>query len=102
MNRIAPRDTRTSQPAPDWRESSACLETDPEVFYPQPGDTRGINQAKEICRRCLVRQACLDDALAEEGGRSGDGRHGIRGGRGPSGRRNRYEQIRKQQQRAAA
>ena len=90
-----------TEPARVWLASAACREVDPEVFFPTPGDTRGANRAKQICRRCPVRQACLDDAMETEGGRSIEGRHGIRGGLGPAGRRNRYEQARKLRQRQA-
>jgi hypothetical protein len=58
----------------------ACRETDPEVFFPNPGDTRRTNIAKEFCAACPVRRACLEAALAEEGGRTKDNRYGVRGG----------------------
>jgi WhiB family transcriptional regulator, redox-sensing transcriptional regulator len=102
VNRIAPRDTRSSQRATDWRTFAACRKEDPELFFPLPGEAGKIAAAKRICGSCPVRRACLADALAMEGGRSGESRHGVRGGLGPSGRRNRYEQMRKRQQRAAA
>lgn len=90
-----------TEPARVWLASAACREVDPELLFPTPGDTRRANQAKEICRLCPVRQACLDDAMTTEGGRTTDTRYGIRGGLGPAGRRNRYEQARKQRQRQA-
>lgn len=77
---------RTSHDAPDtaavtdWRQFAACLTEDPELFYPKPGNSRGIEAAKRICRSCLVRADCLEAALADEGGRSKDGRYGVRGG----------------------
>jgi WhiB family redox-sensing transcriptional regulator len=76
---------RTSHAAPDtavvsdWRQFAACLTEDPEKFYPTPGDEPGIAAAKRVCRSCLVRADCLEAALADEGGRSKDGRHGVRG-----------------------
>lgn len=58
---------------PQWWDLAACRETDPEVFFPDPGVN--ANRAKSICRRCPVRDACLEDALD-----SGDIYHGVRGG----------------------
>lgn len=102
MTQTKPRDTRSSQPAPDWRESAACREIDPELFYPKPGNVRGINAAKGICAGCPVRRACLEKALAEEAGRAKDNRFGVRGGTAPGQRYAIYTARRKQQQRAAA
>jgi hypothetical protein len=91
---------------PDWRDDAECA-TDQyakhrDLWFPSHGDHEAIAAAKRVCATCPVRTACLDDALAEEGGRSHDGRHGIRGGLGPRGRRRRYEQTRKSRQQAAA
>ena len=50
----------------DWRESAACLNHDPDLFFPT-GSTgpivREIEQAKTVCRGCPVRTACLHWAL---------------------------------------
>jgi WhiB family transcriptional regulator, redox-sensing transcriptional regulator len=51
----------------DWWESAACLEADPELFFPVA--TRGpgqdeIARAKEVCATCRVRRQCLQYALA--------------------------------------
>lgn len=80
----------------DWRAFAACQGEDPELFFPLGGDGRWaaqIQQAKAICGRCPVRQACLDDALKEEGGRHY--RYGIRGGLSETQRRREYEKRRK-------
>lgn len=69
----------TVAPVSDWRQFAACRDEDPELFYPKPGNTRGINQAKRVCASCLVRTDCLEAALTDEGGRSRDGRYGVRG-----------------------
>ena len=45
-----------------WMDRALCAQTDPEVFYPDKGGS--TRAAKIICRRCEVRQACLDYALA--------------------------------------
>lgn len=51
----------------DWRDSGACLNEDPDLFFPT-GSTgsvhREIEMAKSVCRRCSVTQACLEWALS--------------------------------------
>jgi WhiB family redox-sensing transcriptional regulator len=86
----------------DWRTDGACRGEDPDLFFPTPGDTRGINAAKGICVGCPVRRACLADALAEENGRAKDNRFGIRGGKGPGQRYALYTAARKRERRSAA
>ena len=51
----------------DWWESAACLEADPELFFPVAahGPARDeIARAKEVCAACRVRRQCLQFALA--------------------------------------
>ena len=61
----------------DWRHRSACLDEDPELFFPI-GNTGPailqIEEAKQVCRRCEVREQCL--AWALEAGQD----HGVWGG----------------------
>ena len=49
-----------------WRDRAACLDEDPELFFPV-GNTgpafRQIEQAKAVCRRCEVRETCLSWAM---------------------------------------
>lgn len=80
----------------DWRVTGACRTEDPDLFFPTPGNARGINAAKEICKTCPVpaRMACLTEALREEGGTRPGNRHGIRGGLTGSQRRSLYEKQR--------
>src|SRR5688500_892897 len=63
--------------AMDWRHRSACLDEDPELFFPI-GNTGPailqIEEAKQVCRRCDVREQCLQWAL--EAGQD----HGVWGG----------------------
>jgi WhiB family redox-sensing transcriptional regulator len=70
-----PRKARFS--AMDWRHRSACLDEDPELFFPI-GNTGPailqIEEAKQVCRRCDVREQCL--AWALEAGQD----HGVWGG----------------------
>jgi WhiB family redox-sensing transcriptional regulator len=64
-------------PPMDWRHRSACLDEDPELFFPI-GNTGPailqIEEAKQVCRRCDVREQCL--AWALEAGQD----HGVWGG----------------------
>ena len=61
----------------DWWESAACLEADPELFFPVaehgPGKDE-IARAKEVCAACRVRRQCLQFALATRQA------HGVWGG----------------------
>ena len=61
----------------DWRSRSACHDEDPELFFPI-GNTGPailqIEEAKQVCRRCEVREQCL--AWALEAGQD----HGVWGG----------------------
>jgi len=44
-----------------WAESAACASTDPEIFFPAKGDSGA--EARQVCGRCLVSDACLAYAL---------------------------------------
>src|SRR5262245_43174711 len=63
--------------AMDWRHRAVCLDEDPELFFPI-GNTgpaiMQIEEAKQVCRRCDVREQCL--AWALEAGQD----HGVWGG----------------------
>lgn len=74
-----------------WREDSLCTQTDPEIFYPLPGQSP--RAAKQICAACPVRTECLNDALAYR-----DIAFGVRGGLTPTQRR---ELLRQATRRAA-
>lgn len=50
-------------PYETWRERSLCPETDPEIFFPEVGQT--TTAAKAVCGRCEVRADCLASALAQ-------------------------------------
>lgn len=51
----------------DWRQQAACLDEDPELFFPI-GNTGPallqVEEAKKVCARCVVREQCLDWALS--------------------------------------
>lgn len=59
----------------DWRLKAECIDADPEVFFPMPGNN-GLD-AKRICARCDVVDECLQYALENDiedgvwGGKSG-------------------------------
>ena len=50
----------------DWRHRAACMEEDPELFFPI-GNTGPallqVEEAKAVCRRCPVIIDCLAWAL---------------------------------------
>ena len=57
----------------DWRHRAACRDEDPELFFPI--GTSGpallqVEDAKAVCRRCSVTDACLSWAI-ESGQESG-------------------------------
>ena len=56
----------------DWTALAACQFTDPEVFFPEKGGS--VRAAKQVCRGCEARDACLEYALEN------DERFGIWGG----------------------
>jgi WhiB family redox-sensing transcriptional regulator len=64
--------------SPGWRRQAACRDQDPELFFPignsGPGVVLQIENAKAVCRRCEVREICLQWAL--EVGQE----HGVAGG----------------------
>lgn len=56
----------------EWVTGAVCAQTDPEVFYPEKGQTS--DTAKAVCRVCPVREQCLAYAVVT------DDRHGVWGG----------------------
>lgn len=61
------------EPEP-WMTSGVCRSTDPEMFYPEPGDLRGLRDAKRQCNGwdkrdmapCPVRDQCIRYAIAND------------------------------------
>lgn len=50
----------------DWRRKAACLDEDPELFFPVGTTGPAIAQterAKAICQACDVSEDCLEWAL---------------------------------------
>ena len=70
-----------------WRNRAACLDEDPELFFPI-GNTGPallqIEEAKAVCRRCAVVETCLKWAIESGqdagvwGGLSEDERRALR------------------------
>ncbi|MEV4218326.1 WhiB family transcriptional regulator [Nonomuraea sp. NPDC049725] len=68
----------------EWSRRAACLDLDPELFFPishqGPGRSQ-VERAKAICRGCPVRRPCLDYAISSRQA------HGVWGGTDPDQRR---------------
>ncbi|MFD5494406.1 WhiB family transcriptional regulator [Streptomyces sp. NPDC001812] len=50
----------------DWRTRAACRDEDPDLFFPIGTSGSALLQterAKAVCRRCPVREQCLDWAM---------------------------------------
>lgn len=62
---------------PEWHGGALCAQIgDPDLWHPGKGD--GGREAKAICARCDVREACRDWALGYEA--AGHTAFGIYGG----------------------
>jgi WhiB family transcriptional regulator, redox-sensing transcriptional regulator len=51
----------------DWRSRAACIDEDPELFFPIGTTGPAVDQAeaaKRVCIGCAVREECLEYALA--------------------------------------
>lgn len=70
----------TANQPQDWREEALCTQTDPEIFFPEPG--ANATPARRICRACPVCTECLTEALNHR-----DVAFGVRGGLTPTQRR---------------
>jgi len=53
--------TETTIAAEPWREDAICAQTDPELFFPEKGQSSA--QAKALCHTCLSESECLAYAL---------------------------------------
>lgn len=70
-----------------WRDRAACLDEDPELFFPV-GNTDPafiqIEEARTVCRRCEVIDTCLSWAVESRqdagvwGGQSADQRQALK------------------------
>ena len=67
--------TIAGEPRPtDWADEARCLGVDPDLFFPERGETHAGLKAKAVCSACPVREPCLGYAMtyAEK--------HGVWGG----------------------
>ena len=51
----------------DWRNEASCRDVDPDLFFPIGTTGIAIEQvdaAQRICATCMVREPCLEFALA--------------------------------------
>ena len=83
-----------------WQDAAACAGFPPDLFFGPEGEQQHEKpereaQAKKVCARCMVRAACLEDAI-------GRGiRHGVFGGTGEEERKAMRENLRRRMRRAA-
>jgi len=68
-----------AEPRPGWQHWAACRDSDPDLWFTERGAS--TTPAKKICRECLVREDCLEFALANQE------KHGIWGGMSENERR---------------
>ncbi len=65
-SRVQAQEPQSAEDLEVWRQRSACRDEDPELFFPV-GTTgpalRQLEEAKAVCRRCLVIRECLNWAL---------------------------------------
>jgi len=55
-------DPGANQDTSDWKSRANCMGVDPDLFFPERG--MSTREAKEVCRGCVVREDCLEYALA--------------------------------------
>jgi WhiB family transcriptional regulator, redox-sensing transcriptional regulator len=68
----------------DWAAQAACLDEDPDLFFPPGERGAAIAQyelARSVCNPCPVRRSCLEFALEV------DAQHGMWGGMAPDERK---------------
>ena len=51
-----------SPSADSWQLYANCLGVDPDLFFPERGAS--TKEAKQVCQGCVVREDCLEYALA--------------------------------------
>ncbi|KPI28796.1 WhiB family transcriptional regulator [Streptomyces sp. NPDC054950] len=75
----------------NWREHAECRNEDPDLFFPIGTSGPALlqtEQAKAVCRRCPVREQCLEWAMET------DQTLGVWGGTGENERRALKRRIR--------
>jgi WhiB family redox-sensing transcriptional regulator len=54
-----------------WRNSAACRDHDPELWFADPSNDGDTEYAKAVCDGCPVRRLCGDYALGQPGSIAG-------------------------------
>lgn len=72
----------------NWADSAACRDMTSDIFFPEQGNP--CSAARRVCATCVVRDECLEHALAF------NERHGVWGGASERERR-RIQQERRRQ-----
>src|SRR3546814_2533137 len=49
----------------EWQKKAACLDVNPELFFPEKGDTTSGNEAMKICFSCPVRRERSEEHTSE-------------------------------------
>jgi WhiB family redox-sensing transcriptional regulator len=47
----------------DWRTLAACRGLDPDLFFPERGDSFTARNAQAVCATCPVAEQCLEFAI---------------------------------------
>jgi WhiB family redox-sensing transcriptional regulator len=66
MTQISQTSTQGAPLLTTWRNRSACLDENPELFFPIGNNGPALDQIKEakaVCGRCEVVEACLNWAI---------------------------------------
>jgi WhiB family redox-sensing transcriptional regulator len=63
--RVGAYHTKTQPGPPPFADDPrrGCANTNPDVFFPEQGDTATLRQAQACCRNCPFQAACLKWAL---------------------------------------
>ena len=56
------QDTAHDTTIKTWQDRANCLGVNPDLFFPERGAS--TREAKEVCKGCVVREECLEYALA--------------------------------------
>ena len=84
MRELLPNTETETQPEAaiaNWRNEANCLGSDPDTFFPESKDKRYAKDALAVCRKCEVKDDCLDHAIEN------DEKYGIWGGMTPEARK---------------
>lgn len=66
LHPLQPAPDTLSEGLPEWAAHAMCAQTNPDVFFPEKGDS--LAEAKRICSLCAVVPECLAWALDVESG----------------------------------